>query len=188
MNSVVKNQLNDEVMDNSTKLKINTEQRIERKVDALGRGYGTGRAKSDSVARVWISISSSSKKVKKTSKKTDENEVVSAPEIRINVNNQDAKEYFKRDSLIGIISKPVLCLRGIPGDVVFNVICTVSGGGLAGQAKALSLGIARGLVVLNPEFKLPMRENGLLTRGPIGKEREKYGRRGARADLPYSRR
>lgn len=162
----------------------NTDPVVVRHVDTLGRGYGTGRAKNDAIARVWVSFAKTAKAVKKSTT----SEEVASTTADVKVNDFDMLTYFKRDSLLAIILKPVKSLVDLPAGITFNITCTVAGGGLAGQARALSLGIARGLVVLNPEFKTALRTAGLLTRGPQGKEREKYGMRGARADLPYKRR
>lgn len=179
-----------------------TDTVVVRTVDSLGRGYGTGRAKNDAVARVWISFSKSvnintvTKGKLKKNKDTDLTDVNSTSDLipayiataNVKVNEQDMKVYFKRESLLAMALKPIHSLINLPLHTSFDIECTVSGSGLASQARALSLGIARGLIVLNPEFKEALRAAGLLTRGPIGKEREKYGQRGARADLPYKRR
>lgn len=163
-------------------------------VDALGRGYGTGRAKNDAIARVWISFAkhdSKSHAAKKSVSKNvsaEMNVVSNTASVDVKVNENDMKSYFKREALIALALKPIHALTNLPLNTKFNIECTVTGSGLASQAKALSLGIARGLLVLNPEFRESLRNAGLLTRGPIGKEREKYGQRGARADLPYKRR
>ena len=168
---------------------------VVRKVDKLGRGYGTGRAKNDAISRVWISFGKSIAHTATKKKATDSKHSSShmtdahnAPHVNVKINNQDLMSYFKNEALLFVALQPIYSLHNLPLHTTFNIDCTVAGSGLASQAKALSLGIARGLVVLNPEFKEALRAAGLLTRGPIGKEREKYGRRGARADLPYKRR
>ncbi len=166
---------------------LNTENEVEiiSKVDAFGRGYATGRAKNDAIARVWISFAKSKSKAKKAS----EGEVVSnKATANVVVNDKDMKSYFQRDCLLATALKPIYSLIDLPINTSFDITCTVEGSGLASQAKALCLGIARGLLVLNPEFRASLRAAGLLTRGPIGPERQKYGQKGARADLPYKRR
>jgi len=70
----------------------------------------------------------------------------------------------------------------------FNVVATTAGGGVAGQAGALRLGIARALLVFNEELRVPLRKEGLLTRDPRAKERKKYGQKGARKRFQFSKR
>jgi small subunit ribosomal protein S9 len=70
----------------------------------------------------------------------------------------------------------------------FNVIARVSGGGVNGQADAVKLGIARALMVFNIEFRKKLKAEGMVTRDSRGKERKKYGQKGARARFQYSKR
>ena len=70
----------------------------------------------------------------------------------------------------------------------FDVMATTAGGGVAGQAGALRLGIARALLEFNEELRLPLRKEGLLTRDPRAKERKKYGQKGARKRFQFSKR
>ena len=70
----------------------------------------------------------------------------------------------------------------------FDVIATTAGGGIAGQAGAIRLGIARALVEFNEELRSPLRKAGLLTRDPRAKERKKYGMAGARKRFQFSKR
>jgi small subunit ribosomal protein S9 len=71
---------------------------------------------------------------------------------------------------------------------VYDVDCTVDGGGITGQAGAVRLGIARALIALDPEMRPPLKRAGLLTRDPRVKERKKYGQKGARARFQFSKR
>lgn len=157
-----------------------------RKVDALGRGYGTGRAKNDAIARVWVSFENTSIK-KKAKTETVEGEITK-PGVNIKINGHDINAYFRRESLLAVALKPIYSLKDLPAGTTFNVECTVEGSGIASQAKALALGLARGLLVLNISFKEALRAAGQLTRGTIGKERKKYGQFGARAGLTYKSR
>lgn len=158
-----------------------------RKVDALGRGYGTGRAKNDAIARVWVSFANTPVKKKAAKTETTETEI-GKPGVNIKVNGQDMAEYFRRESLYATILKPIYSLKDLPAGTIFNVECTVEGSGIASQAKALALGLSRGLLVLNISFKEALRAAGQLTRGTIGKERKKFGQFGARAGLTYKSR
>lgn len=142
-----------------------------RRVDDLGRGYGTGRAKHEAVARVWVKAT----------------EAKNANGVDIIVNDRDAKDYFCRDSLMSTVAKPVTVLREKYTDLSVQIKCTVAGGGLSGQAAALVVGICKGLVELNPEFKKMLKDAGLLTIKP-GKKRKLYAHYGHRAGLTYKRR
>ncbi len=180
-NTEVLNKIDNMVID------TNTVANPIRKVDALGRGYGTGRAKNDAVAKVWVSFENTP--IKKKAAKSESTEVeTSKPNVNIKINGQSMTEYFKRDSLSAIALKPVYSLKDLPSGTTFNVECVLLGSGLAAQAKALALGLARGLLVLNIGFKEALRAAGQLTRGTIGKERKKYGKFGARAGLTYKSR
>lgn len=139
-----------------------------RKLDEKGRGYGTGRGKGTAVARVWVS---SSKKGKAS----------------FIVNNQKADEYFPREFWMNELYKPIKAVL-MDDTSDFDVKCTASGGGLSGQVRAIKLGLARALIILNPNMKEVLKEAKLLTSDSRIKEREKYGQRGARAKFPYNRR
>ena len=78
---------------------------------------------------------------------------------------------------------------GIAGiEETFDVITTVKGGGVMGQADAVKLGIARALMIFNPELRKALKSEGLVTRDSRGKERKKYGQKGARARFQFSKR
>jgi small subunit ribosomal protein S9 len=134
----------------------------ERKVDRQGRAYATGRRK-DAVARVWVMPGSG----------------------RITVNGRDQSVYFARPTLRLIINQPF----GVAGrEGQFDVVATVSGGGLSGQAGALRHGIAQALAHFEPELRSEVKAAGFLTRDPRVVERKKYGRAGARRSFQFSKR
>jgi small subunit ribosomal protein S9 len=101
------------------------------------------------------------------------------------VNGKPAKEYFGREVLSQIIERPLIVGKAVDR---FDVVASVHGGGLAGQAGAVSLGIARALAHREPECIAPLRAEGLLTRDPRMKERKKYGQPGARKRFQFSKR
>ena len=136
--------------------------RYERKVDAQGRSYATGKRK-DAIARVWI----------KPGKGT------------VTVNGKDMTVYFARPVLRMIINQPF----GIVNRAgQFDVVCTVVGGGLSGQAGAVRHGIATALTHYEPELRPPLKHAGLLTRDARVVERKKYGRRKARRGMQWAKR
>ncbi|MCS6854649.1 MAG: 30S ribosomal protein S9 [Elioraea sp.] len=134
----------------------------EPKRDALGRAYATGRRK-NAVARVWIKPGSG----------------------KMEVNGRTAEQYFARPVLRMLIAQPFLVADRYNQ---FDVYCTVSGGGLSGQAGALRHGISRALVNYDPELRKILKAAGLLTRDPRVVERKKYGRRKARRSFQFSKR
>ena len=125
--------------------------------------YGTGRRKS-SVARVRVY----------------ENGTGS-----ITINGRDIDEYFGLDTLKLIVRQPLVLTETI--DKV-DVVCTVAGGGVTGQAGAIRHGIARALLGVNPEFRATLKAAGFLTRDPRMKERKKYGLKAARRAPQFSKR
>ncbi len=124
--------------------------------------YATGRRK-ESIAKVWVEPGTG--------------------EVR--VNGDSVSDYFKRKTLEVMISQP-LELTGTKEKV--NVRAKVLGGGIAGQAGALRLGIAKALVLMDEKCRPPLRTGGLLTRDPRMVERKKYGQRGARAKFQFTKR
>jgi small subunit ribosomal protein S9 len=133
-----------------------------RKVDAQGRSYATGKRK-DAVARVWLKRGSG----------------------KILVNDKDFTAYFARPVLQMLIMQPVLaCNR----DGQFDVVATVEGGGLSGQAGALRHGISKALTYFEPELRGVLKPYGFLTRDSRTVERKKYGRRKARRSFQFSKR
>jgi len=101
------------------------------------------------------------------------------------VNGKPIREYFGRESLSQAIERPLIVTKTSER---FDVTATVRGGGLSGQAGAVSLGIARALAVREPESIPTLRAEGLLTRDPRMKERKKYGQPGARKRFQFSKR
>ena len=134
----------------------------EQQLDKHGRAYATGRRK-DAVARVWL--------VPGTGK--------------ITVNQRDQATYFARPSLRLVINQPfdVSDRRG-----QYDVICTVKGGGLSGQAGAVKHGIAQALSRYEPVLRNAVKRAGFLTRDPRVVERKKYGRAKARRSFQFSKR
>jgi len=125
--------------------------------------YGTGRRKS-SVARVRVY----------------ENGTGS-----ITINGRDIDDYFGLDTLKLIVRQP-LNLTETLGKV--DIVCTVAGGGVTGQAGAIRHGISRALLGINPEFRAALKAAGFLTRDPRMKERKKYGLKAARRAPQFSKR
>lgn len=134
----------------------------EPKIDNLGRAYGTGRRKT-ATARVWIKRGTG----------------------KITVNGKDQEEYFARPVLRMVIRQP---LEMAKRETEFDVICTVSGSGLSGQAGAVRHGIARALVAFEPDLRPVLKPGSFLTRDPRAVERKKYGKAKARRSFQFSKR
>ncbi len=124
--------------------------------------YGTGRRKS-SVARVFLRPGTG--------------------EFR--VNDRPFDQYFVTEAQ-RIQARQPLVETDTGGS--FNVVATVSGGGVNGQAGAVRMGIARALILFNPELRGKLKAEGFLRRDPRGKERKKYGQKGARKRFQFSKR
>jgi small subunit ribosomal protein S9 len=103
----------------------------------------------------------------------------------ITVNGRPADQYFPKGPLLMTLRQP-LAVANAEGQ--FDVIASVTGGGVVGQAGALRLGIARALLQMDAELRSPLRKAGLLTRDPRMKERKKYGHKRARKGFQYSKR
>ncbi len=103
----------------------------------------------------------------------------------ITVNDRDIDTYFPRETLRMIIRQP-LQLTGTVAK--YDVLASVNGGGLSGQAGALRHGIARALVAADADMKPKLKKEGLLTRDPREVERKKYGQAGARRRFQFSKR
>ncbi len=124
--------------------------------------YATGKRK-ESIAKVWITSGAGS----------------------LTVNSKEVKQYFMRDSLVMDIKQPL----GVTNTTEsFDISASVSGGGLAGQAGALRLGVARALLEADPGHRAALKRAGLLTRDARVVERKKYGRPGARKRFQFSKR
>ena len=124
--------------------------------------YGTGRRKS-SVARVFLRPGSGEFKV----------------------NDRPFEQYFVTEQQ-RVNARQPLVLTESAGQ--FNVVANVSGGGVNGQAGAVKLGIARALIEFNPELRAKLKAEGFLSRDSRGKERKKYGQKGARKRFQFSKR
>ena len=133
-----------------------------KEVDAQGRAYATGRRK-DAVARVWIKPGSG----------------------KVVVNGRDQEVYFARPTLRLVIDQP---FQVSDREGQYDVIATVKGGGLSGQAGAVKHGIAQALSKFEPALRSAVKAAGFLTRDPRVVERKKYGRAKARRSFQFSKR
>jgi len=124
--------------------------------------YGTGRRKT-SVARVYLRPGSGEYKV----------------------NGRPFNEYFVTEAQRSSARQPLLSTYTASS---FNVVANVSGGGVNGQADAMKLGIARALMQFNAELRKKLKTEGMVTRDSRGKERKKYGQKGARKRFQFSKR
>jgi len=133
-----------------------------QKLDKSGRAYATGRRK-DAVARVWLKPGSG----------------------KITVNGREQEVYFARPTLRLVINQPfdIADRRG-----QYDVVVTVKGGGLSGQAGAVKHGIAQALTRYEPALRSAIKQAGFLTRDPRVVERKKYGRAKARRSFQFSKR
>jgi small subunit ribosomal protein S9 len=134
----------------------------EPKIDALGRTYATGKRK-DAVARVWLKRGVG----------------------RITVNGRECEAYFARPVLRMIINQPFQASNRADQ---YDVVCSVTGGGLSGQAGAVRHGISKALSNFEPELRKVLKTGGFLTRDARVVERKKYGRRKARRSFQFSKR
>ena len=134
----------------------------EKKLDALGRSYSTGKRKS-SIARVWLKRGSG----------------------LVKINGKEENKYFSSKSHRILLNQP-LVLSQRKSEI--DIICTVVGGGLSGQAGAIRHGIARALVKFEPDLRKNLKSKGLLTRDSRIVERKKYGKAKARRSYQFSKR
>ena len=134
----------------------------EKQVDELGRSYATGKRK-DAVARVWIKQGSGN----------------------ISINGKSSNDYFARPVLRMLINQPLVASDR---KEQLDITCSVTGGGLSGQAGAVRHGISKALVLFEPELKKTLKSGGFLTRDSRVVERKKYGRRKARRSFQFSKR
>jgi small subunit ribosomal protein S9 len=141
---------------------VSTQPKREPKRDELGRSYATGRRK-ESTARVWIKPG-----------KGD-----------ITVNGKKVVQYFARPVLRMLLTQPFLVSDRYNQ---FDVYCTVSGGGLSGQAGAVRHGISRALTYYEPDLRSILKVAGFLTRDSRAVERKKYGKAKARRSFQFSKR
>ena len=133
-----------------------------QKLDKQGRAYATGKRK-NAVARVWIK-----------------------PGLgRITVNTRPVEVFFARPVLRMLIQQPLVAANRA---TQFDVICSVSGGGLSGQAGAVRHGISKALTYYEPDLRGALKRGGFLTRDSRVVERKKYGRAKARRSFQFSKR
>ncbi len=132
------------------------------KLDAYGRAYATGKRK-NAVARVWIKPGSG----------------------RVSVNGRDVEIYFARPVLRMMIDQP---FQAAGRGKQYDVLATVTGGGLSGQAGAVRHGISQALTRFEPKLRPVLKQGGFLTRDPRVVERKKYGKRKARRSFQFSKR
>lgn len=104
---------------------------------------------------------------------------------KITVNNREVLDYFRRETLKMVVNQPFEVTDTLGK---FDVVATIHGGGLSGQAGALRLGISRALLVWNPEMRPELKSAGFLTRDPREVERKKYGQPKARKHFQFSKR
>jgi small subunit ribosomal protein S9 len=133
-----------------------------QKLDKQGRAYATGKRK-DAVARVWIKMGAGT----------------------IVVNDRPLETYFARPVLRMLIQQP---LSAANRQGQYDVVCTVSGGGLSGQAGAVRHGISKALTRHEPDLRPVLKRGGFLTRDPRVVERKKYGKAKARRSFQFSKR
>jgi small subunit ribosomal protein S9 len=136
--------------------------RYIQKLDKQGRAYATGKRK-DAVARVWV--------------KPGEGKIV--------VNTRDIEVYFARPVLRMLIQQPLVATSR---NGQYDVTCTVSGGGLSGQAGAVRHGLSKALMNFEPDLRGALKRGGFLTRDSRVVERKKYGRAKARRSFQFSKR
>jgi small subunit ribosomal protein S9 len=136
--------------------------RYERKVDAQGRSYATGKRK-DAIARVWLKPGSG----------------------KIVVNDKEFVAYFARPVLQMVLRQPIVAANR---DGQYDIVATVAGGGLSGQAGAVRHGISKALTYYEPGLRAVLKKGGFLTRDSRVVERKKYGKAKARRSFQFSKR
>jgi small subunit ribosomal protein S9 len=140
----------------------NEAPRYVQKLDKYGRAYATGKRK-NAVARVWIKPGSG----------------------KVTVNGRDIEVYFARPVLRMILQQPLVVSRRLGQ---YDLIVSVAGGGLSGQAGAVRHGLAKALTHYEPDLRTPLKKEGFLTRDSRVVERKKYGRKKARRSFQFSKR
>ena len=137
-------------------------QKREPVRDSLGRSYATGKRK-DAVARVWVKPGSG----------------------KITVNGREFEKYFARPVLQMVLQQPIVAVNR---NGQFDIVATVAGGGLSGQAGAVRHGISKALTYYEPELRGVLKKGGFLTRDSRVVERKKYGKAKARRSFQFSKR
>ncbi|PZO81424.1 MAG: 30S ribosomal protein S9 [Mesorhizobium amorphae] len=133
-----------------------------QKLDKSGRAYATGKRK-DAIARVWVKPGTG----------------------RITVNTKEFAEYFARPVLQMVLKQPIVAANR---DGQFDIVVTVAGGGLSGQAGAVRHGISKALTYYEPSLRGVLKKGGFLTRDSRTVERKKYGKAKARRSFQFSKR
>ncbi|WP_370931152.1 30S ribosomal protein S9 [Bartonella sp. DGB1] len=133
-----------------------------QKLDSYGRAYATGKRK-NAIARVWVKPGNG----------------------KITVNGKDYTKYFARPVLQMILCQPAVL---VDRRTEFDIVATVAGGGLSGQAGAVKHGIAKALTYYEPELRTALKKGGFLTRDSRIVERKKYGKAKARRSFQFSKR
>ena len=133
-----------------------------QKLDKLGRAYATGKRK-NAVARVWLKPGHG----------------------RITVNAKDFAQYFARPVLQMLLKQPLSAANRMDQ---YDIVATVNGGGLSGQAGAVRHGLSKALMNYEPDLRGALKRGGFLTRDPRVVERKKYGRAKARRSFQFSKR
>ncbi len=133
-----------------------------QKIDAHGRAYATGKRK-NAVARVWVKPGAG----------------------KITVNDRDFEVYFARPVLQMILKQPLVTANR---SSQYDIVATVTGGGLSGQAGAVRHGLSKALTYYEPELRPVLKKEGFLTRDPRVVERKKYGKAKARRSFQFSKR
>jgi len=136
--------------------------RYVQKLDKQGRAYATGKRK-NAVARVWLKPGGG----------------------RVTVNERPVETFFARPVLRMLIQQPLVAANR---QSQYDVTCTVSGGGLSGQAGAVRHGISQALTYFEPDLRPVLKRGGFLTRDPRVVERKKYGKAKARRSFQFSKR
>jgi len=134
----------------------------QKTVDEQGRAYGTGRRK-DAVARVWVKPGTG----------------------KVSVNGRDQDVYFSRQTHRLILNQPFLIVGAVGH---YDVVCTVKGGGLSGQAGAVRHGISRALQAFDPALRPRLKAAGMMTRDDRIVERKKVGKHKARRSKQWAKR
>ena len=136
--------------------------KVDNKRDAQGRAYATGRRK-ESVARVWIKPGTG----------------------KITVNDRPVEVYFARPVLRMVLRQPLVIANRV---TQYDLVVTVAGGGLSGQAGAVRHGLAKALTAYEPDLRPALKKEGFLTRDARVVERKKYGKKKARRSFQFSKR
>ncbi len=139
-----------------------TTDKKEPKIDDLGRSYATGRRK-ESVARVWLKKGSG----------------------KVTVNGKSQEDYFGRQTHLLVLNQPFLIVDRVNA---FDIVATVKGGGLSGQAGAIRHGISRCLENHEPDLRPALKKSGMLTRDARVVERKKIGKHKARRSKQWAKR